>query len=147
MKYTSLIARILLVLLFLFSFVIFYCGFLLYYPYNVIDVKIPIPIVNKEVKRGEVVEYKILYTKKVNLRAKLLKYLICCKDELTQFTTLYDGQGNIPPFDKKELIDSSIIPKLGPYGTCKISIQAAYQVNPLRTMEYTFETELFTVYE
>lgn len=109
------------------------------YPYRLLEIKNPTPVVNKVVKAGELLTYKVDYCKFTDLSAQVTKSFV--NDIIytmpTQLGTHGKGCG-------VEYI-SVITPKELPQGDYFLKIKFVYQVNPMREMKVEVKTEQFTI--
>lgn len=118
------------------------CGYWLFYPYKTVVAKNnPYPLLKKELKPGDPIGYHSSTCRLVDA------------DVILQPTIVGEGVLiNLPQFKyaiKKECIErdnlSNIIPSYLPHGTYKLTLTSYIKVNPIRTIEATFETEEFII--
>jgi len=109
--------------------------FWLQYPYEPLVIE-KIEIVSTP-KIGEEFVYKIYYTKKMNLPAKVIRQLV---DD--NVTTIPSIDSNVPVTTGDYSIGSFIMPKMIS-DRYKFRWTAIYQVNPLRTISVMAETKCF----
>lgn len=112
-------------------------------PYNVASIKSPAEVITKEVRVGDNLIYRLegeVYEKcdVIEIRRRLVDGVVYTMETIHPQTPL---KSRID-----DTIASNIIPNVPP-GTYKMEFSAVHRVNPIRTIEVTWETELFEVIE
>jgi hypothetical protein len=120
------------------------------YPYKIIEVKEPAKIVGPKmimmngsatpaVKRGEILTYKMEYTKFMPITAKVRRQLVNDRS-----ICLMEGAGQAKMGRNSVLIDVFIPLNIFP-GRYKLQTFYEYEVNPIRTIKYEYDTEWFEI--
>jgi hypothetical protein len=111
------------------------------YPYNPITIESPIKIMNpgKVVRAGDLLVYKIKYEKKMNVYGMLKRKLIN-----SYKIDLADSVATAPAGKDCDQVKISI-PRFADPGVYYLWWSASYQVNPLRTIIVSVESEKFEV--
>jgi hypothetical protein len=109
--------------------------------YNVIEVQQPAQILNKDkiVRRGEIVSYKMIYQKHVNITARVRRQL-----ENDRSICLMEGAGQAKMGMNNTTIDVFVPLNIFP-GRYRLHTFYEYEVNPIRTIKYDYYTEWFEV--
>lgn len=109
------------------------------FPYKTLEVKTPYPVLNKEVKQGEVLFYIIDYCKATEaqavVRRQFVDGIIYATPEVT--ANLKKGCGIVK--------NTVTIPHNLPAGEYYLDITINYEVNPIRVISKNAVTENFTV--
>lgn len=111
----------------------------LYYPYQVLVLKTPIHVVTKTLKPGGLLIYEVEYCKYMNLPAQVTRQLIDTEVHFFPPVT-----SNLPVGCSKSRRTQEL-PTLLASDYYHLHITNTYQVNPLRTMTYSWDTEVFEV--
>ena len=116
-------------------------GFWLFYPYEPIIIDIPIKIMNldKQVKAGELLIYKIKYIKKMDISGNLTRKLVN-----SYKMDLADSVANAPIGSDCDQI-KILVPKFADPGKYYLWWSCEYQVNPIRKITVTAVSEKFEV--
>lgn len=119
--------------------------FLAFYPFKVVDVVSPYPVLNenKTVKRGTDVYYLVEYEKFMQVRAESTWFIVCQDGNLVTLAPTYTNF----PVGKKTVTRSMTVPMKTSLGKCKMVQTIEFKVNPLQTQTFNFESEEFTVVE
>jgi hypothetical protein len=96
-------------------------------------------LVETTVKSGGYLQIKQDYCKHIPLPATVSCEFI---DGLTYTVPVYNSDREVGCAQR---IEYKYVPKALPAGTFKMSCVYSYKVNPLRTVEYTLKTDLFTI--
>lgn len=114
---------------------------LLFYPYNVIEVKqVPFPVIEKTLKHGDRLEFVLDYCKYMNSPATIQSQFVDgVVVQLSQSIT------NVPTGCHNRIDNSVVIPKHLPIGKYVFRSVVNYKVNALRTIQYVYETEEFEI--
>lgn len=137
--YTGMLSILMLIMLILLAM------FMAFYPFRVVEVQSPYPIINenRQVKRGEEIYYLVNYNKHMQVRAESTWFLECSDGSLI---TLAPTSTNFP-IGRHTIIRNTTIPTKVPLGECKIEQQIQFFVNPLQVQTFEFESEPFIVVE
>jgi hypothetical protein len=118
----------------------------MYYPVNVVDFfNEPCPILNPDgkVKRGEYLEFSVEYKKFINYPAQVSRSLV--NDRVV---TLTCETGSLKPNNGKHKTNIRVFIPLNVFpGKYKLITTMTYQVNPLRHIIESYETDWFEVIE
>lgn len=113
-------------------------------PIHVIDMEQPYPVINKQVRRGEILEYRTNYTKHIDVAGTVYKIVVC---EDGSAITLPSRVSSIPVGEHKLISRTTKIPNDAPIGMCVLYVDVEYPVNKLRNVHYSFTTERFEIVE
>jgi hypothetical protein len=117
-----------------------YSFYLLFYPVKTIEFKQqPLIVLDKEIQKGEDLQYVSEYCKYIDKPAWVSRYFI---DGLV-FTL--DPITTDMPIGCHTKIVSIKIPETLPKGTYSFKVVATYTINPLRSETITWQTEEFNV--
>jgi hypothetical protein len=116
-------------------------GWWLLYPYDPVTVEKPIRIMNplKQVKAGGILVYKITYNKKMDIQGTLTRKLVN-----SYKMDLMDSRVTAPVGKDCDMIPVNI-PSFADPGIYYLWWSAEYQVNPLRKITVSVESEKFEV--
>lgn len=103
----------------------------------------PFPVYPAELKKGEEVFWDIEYSKSNPYKAFINRNIIC-GDNLV---TLAPETTDAPYGDRVIARGSVVLPEKVSLGTCYIELKATYEINRLRTIQKTFVTQDFYIYE
>lgn len=113
----------------------------LFQPVDIIKSKSPFPLVKKEYKKGEILEYisdYCKYTDQIPIQVKRQLIDGYAYDlPVSTNTNFPKGCGNI------HVPVPLYIPMIIPAGKYHIRVYATYQINPLKTYTYVWDTEEF----
>lgn len=116
------------------------------YPYKLVDIKEPIPILNynHQVKVGEQVIMQLYIKKYQDITPdKADVYLLCSDGSLIQLQAKTAGR---PKGEYNVVIDSYRVPEKTPIGLkCTFNFRNSYQVNPVREIVKNWSSEQFEV--
>jgi hypothetical protein len=102
----------------------------------------PFPVYPDVVKKGEELTWVVEFSKSNNYPAILNRNILCADGNLV---TLAPLETNVPPTERNKAIFSINIPEKSSLGECYLSVTATYHINPIRTIQRTYVTEVFTV--
>lgn len=118
------------------------CTYWLFWPYNPIEVRDPIKVLNpnKIVKAGEDLIYEISYTKKIESTGKIDRQLI------NSYVVLFPSQHSTMPMGTglKRVVRLQV-PQATDPGKYRLLWSITYEVNPLRHITHSVYSECFTV--
>lgn len=138
---TKNIATVILVLTFI-SF--FYVIFLLIWPYKIVTIKkLPYPIKNQNIAAGEYVVLDTDYCKYQALPASYFVQFIATPSG--QVTTLEEKYLSNLDTGCKHVDFRILTPETVAPGKYIIRLNIRYQVNPIRTVDYSFDSEPFDI--
>lgn len=126
-------------------FALLYLGYMLYWPVKTIEFKnngdLEIVNLNKEVRQGEQLEYKISYCRFTDQQAIVTRVI---QDGLIYIMPpIQTNTGIGCQYDK--IMSIAEIPKAIPPGKYQMLITVEFKINPLRTITHSLYTEPFTV--
>ena len=109
------------------------------FPYKTLEVKQPYEVVEKVVKQGDILTYKINYCKYTNtqsiVKRQFVDGIIYATPEIT--ANLKKGCG---------IASNTIaIPDNLPPGVYYLTIEVDYKVNPIRVIQHDLKTDSFNV--
>jgi len=114
-------------------------GYWVLWPYNIITVKSPIHVISKTVKPGGLLVYEVEYCKYMSLPAIVTMQLIDMEIHFFPAITV-----NLPKGCTKSIRRQELPMRLAP-DFYHLHISSTYQPNPLRSITYDWDTELFQV--
>lgn len=119
-------------------------GYFLFYPYDIVHVKEPIKVINKDnLKTGDFLELMIEYDKHLELPTHTIR-TIQCKDG--NLVTLTPTESNFPIGQNVVIENSTVIPQKTSVNTqCKLVLSVTFEPNFIRKITETYETEWFFV--
>lgn len=115
------------------------------YPYKTADIQVPIEILNenKQVRVGEPIQMKLVYTKYIDNLPKGDVYLKCSDGSIIE---LQANTANRPAGSYVVVVDKYRIPDRAIEGTkCRFNFRNTYQVNPIREIVKDWYSEEFEV--
>lgn len=112
----------------------------LFYPYKVMEAKSPAKVLTPIVHAGDRLVFINEACKYMPLVATTTRQII---DNVV--INLPEIKGNMPVGCHKMENKNIIIPDFMDTGEAKVLITNTYQVNPFRTVSYTYETEVFKI--
>lgn len=122
--------------------VIMFCIFIFWwvFPYKTISISNqPYEVITPTVKQGELMSYKIDYCKYGDYKAEVHKQFI---DGIIY--SIPDGNIGLPAGCGSKVV-SIKVPKTLPVGSYKLKVDVSFQVNPIRTISNSYQTEVFSV--
>lgn len=123
-------------------FMLLYIGYLLLYPFEPVVLHTnPFKIEKKEYKAGEYLTYTISYTKKMAVAPKIKFFLV----DGVIFPLSEKGVSR--PVGTRTNTQLLKLPDSMPSGKYLLQIDLEYQVNPLRTIYYSWQSEQFEIKE
>lgn len=111
------------------------------WPYKTVEYKSPVTVLNKTVKAGQVVQYRIDYCKYVDYSAYVDRAFV---DGIIY--TVPTVRPNLPTGCHVK-IQSVEVPANLPPSEYKLKVYVTFQVNPIRTITKSYETNIFNVIE
>lgn len=118
-----------------------YMVYLLFWPFQTVDVKSPCAVVTPVVQAGERVYYEVTYTKYANRSCIITKQLV--NDTIIyypmQASNVISTLGNVSK------VISEKIPDYASPGKYKLFVTANYHISPFRNITKRWETEEFEV--
>lgn len=120
-----------------------YIGYLMFYPFKPAEfLNSPFPVEKKEIKQGEILRYYIMYNKYMNVPVHVQQTLINHVQINFPATNT-----NLPTGEYKTVNNDVTIPSYVTTGEAYLLITFTYEVNPLRTIVLTAQTERFKIIE
>ncbi len=126
------------------ALMVLYISYLLLYPSRIINVIQPYHVVNQVIKQGDRLVYEVQYCVEKDISFKVQRQIIN-----VDTGELWDVSDRIDTFKKgctKE-IHSFLTPLRLDVGRYRMLASINIRVNPLRYMQYEYETEVFQVNE
>jgi hypothetical protein len=119
--------------------------FIFLYPFNIIDVQLPITIINpqKTVSPNGIVEYNVNYKKHYDIPAIVSKQLVLRNKRIYNYDAQYDNLC----IKETNVIGTLSLPQNVSKSYGKIRIIAVYKLFGIREVPYTYETEEFYISE
>ncbi len=120
--------------------------FWLVYPYETVEVKTPVEILNEktEIAPGEPIVMELNIVKSTNLAPQSTQFILCSDGSLT-FTDPGTPR-NLPPGEYRVISDTNLLPaKLIPGSRCTYNFRNSYRVNPVRDITNEWSSEQFLV--
>ncbi len=108
---------------------------------EVVEFPMGLTIVNETVKHGESVMIKAPYCKNVKTEATILTRSF--QDQITYYIPVQES--NVPVGCNLNYTSVIEIPKNLPPDTYTYNLNFTYRVNPIKTVEYSFESTKFVV--
>lgn len=118
-------------------FLLFLCWWS--WPYNPVTYTEPVLVLDKEVKAGTLVQYKVSYCKRSAAPAVVDRQFV---DGIIY--TVPSVKPNFPLGCHTKIQTVEVPPNLPP-SDYKIRVYVSYQVNPIRTITVTYDTNYFKV--
>lgn len=120
-----------------------YIGYLMFYQFKPAEfLNSPFPVEKKQIKQGEVLRYYIMYNKYMNVPVHVQQTLINHVQINFPATNT-----NLPTGEYKTVNNDVTIPSYVTPGEAYLLITFTYEVNPLRTIVLTAQTERFKIIE
>jgi len=121
-------------------FLVYYIA-MLTYPYKTLEFKTPVPVVNKEVKAGEILYIDLYYCKFVDTPTILSKRFVNDMIIALPLTTANAKKGCTSTLVPVE------VPKFLEPGDYTLEMSATNRVNPFREITIYYNTEQFNITE
>lgn len=122
-----------------------YLFYLLFFPPHVIDIKMPIHPIPKNVRAGDNVHVDAQYCKYVDATSIITRSINSTADD-NVVVPLTIVASNAPIGCGEFFIDATV-PASVPVGEYRLVFSVQYQADPVRMINQKFETESFTVYK
>lgn len=130
---------------FAFLLLAYFC-YLLFYPFRVIEVKQPLRIVTKEVRPGGNLEYIVDYCKYGDYAATVVRTITCVgKDDVLSSPINFPVSGTVTLPGCRQTHVIIPIPLSAKPGICTLYTKPTYQVNPVRQIGITSQSEPFQI--
>ncbi len=119
-----------------------------FYPYNIIDFKLPAKVLNEnhEVVRGEDLHFRMEYEKYLAVNGHGTTTLHCADGNLVTVLPPRSA-GALFPLGEHSIDFDMIVPEKTSLGTCRLESIIQYVVNPIRNIPIHIYTEDFEVIE
>lgn len=118
-----------------------YILYLAYYPFKTIEFRNrPFPIANKTIHPGDTLSYVVDYCRYTNVASRFSRTLIG-----PTLTTLVETTSTTPTGCRISQVSNTVIPSYVTPGEYYLEINACWQVNPLKNVCKTVQTEKFNV--